>query len=136
MSKVEEWVYTQPDFLARLQAIPKPSTGRGSPLRQGLKLDLMYEGDENRAWMVHFALLDAEGNLLPHMTECLKEVDAYFRVVNLELRATVHSLRLKPGTRFYVVVGLHKVASGIVTKVFHLQDNDPPHKQRSCSAFN
>ena len=116
-------MYAQPDFAAQLRAIPQPSTGLRSPLRQGLKLDLMYESDENQAWMIHFALLDMKGKLLPHMTECQGEVDAYFRVVNLELRATVHRQRLKPGIRFYVVIGSHKVAEGTVTKVLHLLDD-------------
>ncbi|MDM9385071.1 hypothetical protein QUB80_30920 [Chlorogloeopsis sp. ULAP01] len=84
----------------------------------------MYEGDENQAWMVHFALLDAEGNLLPPMSECQRTVNAYFRVVNSKLRTTIHKERLKPGVRFYVVVGLHKVAEGTVTKILHLLDEE------------
>ena len=124
MSKVEKWVYAKPDFLARLRAIPQPITGLRSPLKQGLKLDLMYEGDFNQAWMIHYALLDTEGKLLPHMAECYGEVDAYFRVVNSELRATVHKQQLQLGTQFYVVVGSHKVAEGTVTKILHLLRTD------------
>lgn len=47
---VEKWVYERPDFSASLQAIPQPETGLRSSLRQGIKLDLMYEGDKSVAW--------------------------------------------------------------------------------------
>ncbi len=59
---VEEWVYQQPDFAAQLKAIPQPKTGFRCLLRQEMKHDLMYEGDKNRAWMIHYALLDGERN--------------------------------------------------------------------------
>jgi hypothetical protein len=120
---VEEWVYQQPDFAAQLKVIPQSKTGI-SLLRQGMKHDFMYEGDKNCAWMVHYALLDAERNLLPEGTLCEGEVKAYFRVLNSELRLTVHKQRIKPGTKFYVVAGSYKVAEGVVTEVLHLLDED------------
>ena len=121
---VEEWVYSQPDFKAQLKAISQPATGLRSSLHQGLKLDLMYEGDVRGAWMIHYALLDADENLLPEGTVCESEVKAYFRVVNPELRVTVHRQRIKIGTQFYVVIGSHKVAQGVVTEVLRLLDKD------------
>lgn len=120
LTMVEEWVYEQPDFAADLKAISQPKTGLSSSLRQGIKLDLMYEGDKSGAWMIYYALLDAEGHLLPQGAVCQGEVKAYFRVLNLELRVTVHKQRIKSGTRFYVVIGYHKVAEGVVTQVLHL----------------
>jgi len=87
---VEEWVYERPDFSASLQTVPQPETGFRSSLRQGIKLDLMYEGDESGAWMIYYALLDGERRLLPQGVVCKGEVKAYFRVLNPELRATVH----------------------------------------------
>lgn len=121
---VEEWVYEQPDFAAQLKAIPQPKTGIRSSLRQGIKLDFMYEGDKNCASMIHYALLDGERNLLPDGTLCEGEVKAYFRVLNLELRLTVHKQRIQPGIKFYVVAGSHKVAEGVVTEVLHLADEN------------
>lgn len=117
---VEEWVYSQPDFKAQLNVISQPATGRRFTLRQGFKLDLMYEGDVKQAWMIHYALLDADENLLPEGTLCESEVKAYFRVVNPELRVTVHRQRIKIGTQFYVVAGRYKVAQGVVTEVLGL----------------
>lgn len=119
---VEEWVYERPDFAASLRAIPQPETVLRSSLRQGIKFDLMYEGDESGAWMIYYALLDGERRLLPHGVVCQGEVKAYFRILNPELRATVHKQRVKPGIRFFVVVGSHKVAEGVVTEVLHLSD--------------
>lgn len=121
---VEEWVYSRPDFKAQLKVISQPATKLRSPLRQGLKLDLMYEGDANIAWMIHYALLDADENLLPEGTVCESEVKAYFRVVNPELRVKVHRQRIKIGTQFYVVIGPHKVAQGVVSEVLRLLDKD------------
>jgi hypothetical protein len=121
---VEEWVYERPDFAASLQAIPQPETDLRSSLRQGIKLDLMYKGDESGAWMIYYALLDEERRLLSQGVVCHSEVKAYFRVLNPELRLTVHKQRVKPGIRFFVVVGSHKVAEGIVTEVLHLLDED------------
>ncbi len=121
---VEEWVYKQPDFAAQLKAIPQPKTGIRSLLRQGMKHDFMYEGDRSAAWMIHYALLDAERSLLPPETLCEGEVKVYFRVLNLELRLTVHKQRIQPGTKFYVVAGSHKVAEGVVTQVLHLADEN------------
>lgn len=73
--------------------------------------------------MVYYALVDGERRLLPQGVVCQGEVKAYFRVLNLELRAT-HKQRVKPGIRFFVVIGSHKVAEGIVTEVLHLSDED------------
>lgn len=70
--------------------------------------------------MLYYALLDIKGNLLPQSTVCEGEVSAYFRVVNSELRVTVHRQRIQPGKHFYVVIGSHKVAKGTVTEVLHL----------------
>lgn len=116
---VEEWVYERPDFAASLQSIPQPETGFRCSLRQGIKLDLMYEGDESSAWMIYYALLDEENRLLPNGALYQGEVKAYFRVLNPELRAKVHQQRINPGMRFFVVVGSHKVAEGIVTEVLY-----------------
>lgn len=121
---VEEWVYQQPDFAAQLKAIPQSKTGVRFLLRQGMKHDFMYEGDKNRAWMIHYALLDAERNLLPEGTLCEGEVKAYFRVLNPELRLTIHKQRIQPGIKFYVVAGSYKVAEGVVTEVLHLVDEN------------
>lgn len=121
MPTTEQWVYEQPDFAAQLKALPQPDTGVYL-LRQGMRYDLMYEKDEGQAWMIYYALLDREGNLLPENTVCESEVKAYFRVLNSELRA-VHKLRVVIGTRFYVVAG-HRIAEGIVTKVLHLADEN------------
>lgn len=121
---VEEWVYKQPDFAAQLKAIPQPKTGIRSLLRQGIKLDFMYEGDESVAWMIYYALLNAETNLLPQGTVCGDEVKAYFRVLHPELRVKVHKQRIKPGIKFYVVVGSQKVAEGVVTEVLDLGDEN------------
>ncbi len=121
---VEEWVYQQPDFAAQLKPILQSKTGICSLLRQGMKHDFMYEGDKNRAWMIHYALLDGEETIMPEGTLGEGEVKAYFRVLNLELRLTVHKQRIQPGTKFYVVAGSHKVAEGVVTEVLHLVDKD------------
>lgn len=118
---VEEWVYKQPDFAAQLNPIPQPKNGIRSFLVQGIKLDFMYEEDENRAWMIYYALLNSEGNLLSHRITCEQEVKAYFRILNPQLRP-IHKQRIKLGIRFYVVVGSHKVAEGVVTQVLHLVD--------------
>lgn len=115
---VHQWVYDRPDFAAQLKTIPQ--TKFRSALRQGLKLDLMYEADEKQIWMVHYALLDSEGNCLPQYTVCEGEVKAYFRVVDSELRLTVHKQRIQPRTRFYVVIGPVKIAEGVVTEVLGL----------------
>ena len=104
--------------------ISQPATGLRSSLRQGLKLDLMYEGDTSGAWMIHYALLDADKNLLPKGTVCESEVKAYFRVVNPELRVTVRRQRIKIGTQLYVVISSHKVAQGVVIEVLGLLDKD------------
>lgn len=121
---VEEWVYQQPDFAAQLKAISQPKTGICSLLRQGMKHDFKYEGDKNRAWMIHYALLDAKRNLLSKGTLCEGEVKAYFRVLNSELRLTVHKQRIQPGIKFYVVAGSYKIAEGVVTEVLHLLGED------------
>lgn len=123
MVRIEEWVYEQPDFAAQLKAIPQPKTGIRCSLRQGLRLDLMYEEDKGQAWMVYYALLDIKGKLLPQSTVCEGKVSAYFRVLNSELRVTVHRQRIQPGKQFYVVIGSHKVAQGTVTEVLHLLDD-------------
>ncbi|MGB6297378.1 MAG: hypothetical protein WBF90_14505 [Rivularia sp. (in: cyanobacteria)] len=120
---VEEWVYQQPDFAAQLKVIPQSKTGIRSLLRQGIKHDFMYEGDKNRAWMIYYALLDGERNLLPEETLCEGEVKAYFRILNPELRVK-HKQRIQSGTKFYVVAGSYKVAEGIVTEVLHLVDEN------------
>mgnify|MGYP001791746207 CR=1 FL=1 len=120
---VEEWVYQQPDFAAQLKAIPQPKTDI-SLLRQGMKHDFMYEADESGAWMIHYALLDAQRSLLPKETLCEGKVKAYFRVLNPKLRVKVHKQRIKPGITFYVVAGSHKVAEGVVTEVLHLVDEN------------
>lgn len=124
MSVFLQWIYEQPDFAAQLKAIPQPQTGVRSSLRQRLRLDLMYETDINTksAWMVYYALLDPEGNLLPEGSVCEGKVEAYFRILDLELRETVHKQFIKSGTRFYVVAGAHKVAEGFVTEVLRLLD--------------
>ena len=122
LAMVEEWVYEQPDFAAQLKVIPQPKTGI-SLLRQGMKHDFMYEGDKNCAWMIHYALLDAERNLLPKETLCEDEVKAYFRIVNPALRVK-HKQRIKVGITFYVVAGSHKVSEGVVTEVLHLVDEN------------
>lgn len=120
---VEEWVYQQPDFAAQLKVIPQSNTGI-SLLRQGMKHDFKYEEDRSGAWMIYCALLDAERNLLPEGTLCEGEVKAYFRVLNSELRLTVHKQRIQSGTKFYVIAGSHKVAEGVVTEVLHLLGED------------
>ncbi|MBV6627632.1 MAG: hypothetical protein KI793_32690 [Rivularia sp. (in: Bacteria)] len=119
---VEEWVYKQPDFAAQLNPIPQPKTGI-SLLRQGMKHDFMYQADKSCAWMIHYALLDAQRNLLPEEPLCEGEVKAYFRVVNPELRLK-HKQRIKPGIEFYVVAGSYKIAKGVVTEVLHLVDEN------------
>ena len=123
LAMVEEWVYKQPDFAAKLNPIPQPKNGIRSFLLQGIKLDFMYEGDENRAWMIYYALLNSKGNLLSPKTVCEQEVKAYFRVLNPQLRP-IHKQCIKPGIRFYVVVGSHKVAEGVVTEVLNLGDEN------------
>lgn len=120
---VEEWVYKQPDFAAQLNPIPQPTTGIRSLLVQGIKLDFMYEEDENRAWMIYYALLNSKGNLLSHRTVCEQQVNAYFRILNPQLRP-IHKQRIKVGIRFYVVAGSYKVAEGVVTEVLHLVDEN------------
>jgi hypothetical protein len=121
---VEQWVYEQPDFAAQLKAISRQKTGLRASLRQGVKLDLMYEGDERSAWMIYYALLDAEGKLLPQGDVCKGEVRAYFRVLDPELRITVHKQRIQLGVKFYVVIGSNKVAEGVVTEVLYLADKN------------
>ncbi|MGB3653813.1 MAG: hypothetical protein WBA41_21715 [Rivularia sp. (in: cyanobacteria)] len=121
---VEEWVYEQPDFAAQLKPIPQSKTGVRFLLRQGMKHDFKYEEDRSCAWMIHYALLDAEETIMPSETLCKGEVKAYFRVLNPELRLTVHKQRIQPGTKFYVVAGSHKVAEGVVTEVLHLLGED------------
>ncbi|AFY53910.1 hypothetical protein Riv7116_1345 [Rivularia sp. PCC 7116] len=120
---VEEWVYKKPDFAAQLNPIPQPKHGVRSFLVQGIKLDFMYKEDENRAWMIYYALLNSEGNLLSYRSVCEQQVKAYFRVLNPQLRS-IHKQRIKPGIRFYVVVGSHKVAECVVTEVLHLVDEN------------
>ena len=124
LAMVEEWVYKQPDFAAQLKPISQPKTGDRSLLRQGMKHDFIYEEDRSGAWMIHYALLDGQRNLLPEETLCEGEVKASDRVLNSELRLTVHKQRIQPGTKFYVVAGSHKVAKGVVTEVLHLVDKD------------
>ena len=121
---MKNWVSERPDFIASLQAIPQHETGFRSPLRQGRKFDLAYEGDESGAWMIHYALLDEKRCLLPHNVACQGEANAYFRILNPELRKTVHKQRVKPGTQFFIVVGSQKIAKGVVTEVLHLLDKD------------
>jgi hypothetical protein len=121
---VEEWVYQQPDFAAQLKPILQSKTGVRFLLRQGMKHDFKYEGDRSGAWMIHYALLDAERNLLPSETLCEGEIKAYFRVLNPELRLAVHKQRIQSGTKFYVVAGSHKIAEGVVTEVLHLVDEN------------
>ncbi|NJL78169.1 MAG: hypothetical protein HC836_02825 [Richelia sp. RM2_1_2] len=79
----------------------------------------MYEEDQSGAWMIYYALLNTERNLLPQGTVCRDKVKAYFRILNPELRV-IHKQLIKPEIKFYVVVGSHKVAEGVVTEVLHL----------------
>lgn len=45
-------------------------------------------------------------------------------IVNDELRHSVHGKRIKPDTKFFVMSGSQKLASGLVFKILSLHDED------------
>jgi len=121
----EDWVAERPDFKARVRFLSKEEGGRQrAPVLQGIRCDFQYndkyeDDPPNQVWMIYPAFLDDAGALLPVRSEIPKQCEATFRILNSDLRH-VHRARLRPGSKFWLVEGSHRIAEGLVTTLLGL----------------
>jgi hypothetical protein len=118
-----EWVEEKPDFAAALQ-FRTAEGGRKTPPLQGYRCDFQYADDpKDQAWMIYPCFLDLRGRPFAPEVSVPAKVDAHFRILDPQLRATEHAKRLREGTRFFLVEGARRVADGIVTELLAVENS-------------
>lgn len=115
------------DFEAMLDFVPANQGGlQNNFVFQGFRVDFAYEDDLRNQFMIWHIYVDDDGAPYPDGTQVFTDrpVRVHMYIVNDELRHSLHGKRIKAGTKFFVMSGGQKLASGVVIKILSLHDKD------------
>lgn len=111
------------DFEVQYQLLPLPEGGP-RVVYQGLRSDFLYEDDNVNYW-VWPEFLDHDGEVLMDKSKPVSGTGKALMWIGMhESRVGVHRMRIKIGTRGFMVGGSSRIASIVVTKIIGLHENE------------
>lgn len=95
-------------------------------LRQGIRCEFLYEGDDPKLDGVHLVLLeflDANGKIITDKTQPLSKSGRVLATFAMpEIRARIHQRRLKKGGRGFLTVSGWRLAKVLVSELVALNE--------------
>jgi len=113
------------DFEAEIVILTRAEGGRDTPPVNGIRWDLMYEDDdggEPSLYVIWPEFIDANGDALPRDVPLSGTLRARMHIANDEFAKSIHKIRIRVGTRFFMMEGSHKMARGTVSWITGLAD--------------
>ncbi len=115
------------DFEVSYKFLSSEEGGRRSGLpKQGYRCDWLYSGEDiegSVVYMIWPEFEDAQGLALPNGTQVFLRGKARMRILNSDLRRTVHRQLLRVGTKGYFVEGRTRVAEAEVVRILALNED-------------
>jgi translation elongation factor EF-Tu-like GTPase len=111
---------SSPEFEADIRFLSRDEGGRKHPAVQGMyRPDVHWDDDASETlWIIHPRFLSETGEELADGTEIPQVCKAQFYLISMKVRDLLRQQWLHQGARFHVSEGRHRVAAGVVTKVF------------------
>jgi hypothetical protein len=115
------------DFEVKYRFFSVEEGGRetGMPF-QGYRSDWAYEGDDVKktgVYMIHPEFIDSDGNVLEKDAQVPSEGIARMRILNRELRETIHKKRIKVGVKGFFMEGGRRVAEAEVIRIVGMENS-------------
>ena len=116
----------QADFLVSYRFFSVEEGGRKKLPHQGYRSDFLYKEDDVKdgIYMIWPELLDSNVIVIKNKDIPIEQVGkAFMWILNQDLKKSLHSHRIKIGTKGYLMEGTNKVAEVEVIKIIGLNEN-------------